>query len=262
MGIAATGGGVVGGSAAVSLRRRRRRERMRNVAPSPGVALGVALPPWASAIARRSTVRVRRRRWPAYAPDRSARTVRRPAWLPPARSRAAVGDLDNSVRRPRRRHGHVRASGRRVPVRVVERVRENLAQGRVIAGNDDRGGRREIRRADRAQRCAPIRPPQPRALGLLLGHLEALLSPEPFHSLMVHTPAFLVQQRRDPPIPVPPILPCKGDDARPQGVLVMGLNGRILLRGATLPHHATRPAFRDREPLLRMADGFSASGRA
>jgi hypothetical protein len=85
--------------------------------------------------------------------------------------------------------------------------------------------------------------PEPASLRLLLRHLESLLSPDPFHPLVVHVPAFLMKQRRDPPIPVPPILAREGDDAPPQGFLVIRLNADILLRGPALPHHTTRPAF-------------------
>ena len=85
--------------------------------------------------------------------------------------------------------------------------------------------------------------PEPASLRLFLRDLEALLSPDPFHSLVVHAPAFLMKKRRDPPIPVPPLLACEGDDAHPQGFLVIRLTGDILLRGPALPHHAARPAF-------------------
>jgi hypothetical protein len=40
---------------------------------------------------------------------------------------------------------------------------------------------------------------------LLLGHLQPFLSPEAFHSLMVHHPAVIPQQRQDATIAVSPI---------------------------------------------------------
>src|SRR3712207_193867 len=107
-----------------------------------------------------------------------------------------------------------------------------------------------------------IRQPAPRTLGLLLRSLQALLPPDPFHSCGVRTPALLVPQPREAPIPIAPILPGKGNDSIPPGFFISRLSRPILLRGATWPHYPACPAFGHREPRLRMADGFSASGWA
>ena len=96
-------------------------------------------------------------------------------------------------------------------------------------------------------KTGPFRQPEPPALGLLLGHREALLSPAPFHSLVVHTPAFLLKQRRDASIPIASILPGKGNDSIPQGFFISHLSRPIRLRGAPWSHHVTRPAFGHRE---------------
>jgi hypothetical protein len=100
-----------------------------------------------------------------------------------------------------------------------------------------------IRRLRAVAETRSIGQPEPASLRLFLRDLESLLSPDPFHSRVVHVPAFLMKPRRDPPIPVPPILAGEDDDARPQGVLVIRLTGDILLRGPALPHHSARPAF-------------------
>ena len=44
--------------------------------------------------------------------------------------------------------------------------------------------------------------PEPTTLRLLLWHLQPLLSPEPFDSLVVHPPALLLEQCRDAPVAV------------------------------------------------------------
>ena len=61
----------------------------------------------------------------------------------------------------------------------------------------------------------PIRQPEPPALRLLLGHLEAFLSPDPFHPLVGHPPAFLLEPRRDAARALAPILPGQGHDSTP-----------------------------------------------
>ena len=85
--------------------------------------------------------------------------------------------------------------------------------------------------------------PEPASLRLFLRDLESLLSPDPFHSLVVHAPTFVLEQRRDASIPIASILAGKGNDSIPQGFLISRLSQPILLRGATLPHHTARPAF-------------------
>ena len=44
--------------------------------------------------------------------------------------------------------------------------------------------------------------PQPTPLGLALGHLQAFLTPDPLHPLVVHGPPIDAQQVRDLPVPV------------------------------------------------------------
>ena len=79
---------------------------------------------------------------------------------------------------------------------------------------------------------------------------------------VVHAPAFVLEQRRDASIPIAAVLTGKGNDSIPHGVFISRLSQPILLRGATLPHHTTCPAFGHRERLLHTPDRFSASGRA
>ena len=49
-----------------------------------------------------------------------------------------------------------------------------------------------------------------------------------------------MKQRRDPSVPVPPVLACESDNAPPQGFLVIHLTADILLRSPALSHHEAR----------------------
>jgi len=51
----------------------------------------------------------------------------------------------------------------------------------------------------------PIVEPQTSAFGLLLGNLQPLLTPDTFHSLVIDSPTFSLEQCRNPAIPVTPI---------------------------------------------------------
>lgn len=104
--------------------------------------------------------------------------------------------------------------------------------------------------------------PQPRSFGLLLRHLESFLPPDSLDALVGDSPAFLLEEGRDPSVPIPPIFTSQREDPRPHGVLLVGAHGPILLRGPAWPHDATRPAFRHRQRRPHPADRFSASGRA
>ena len=86
--------------------------------------------------------------------------------------------------------------------------------------------------------------PQPPALWLSLWHLQPLPAPDPFNALLVHQPAGVPQQRRDPPVAVTAILPRQGDDVGRQCRLVIRCLGRFALRRPRLAEHAAGKPFR------------------
>ena len=87
--------------------------------------------------------------------------------------------------------------------------------------------------------------PEPPALGLLVGNLQPLASPDPVHPLDPHFPPRPLQQRRDPPRAVAAILGGKGDDVGGQCRLVIGCPAYLALRRSMLPQNPACPAFGD-----------------
>src|SRR5918997_1210048 len=96
--------------------------------------------------------------------------------------------------------------------------------------------------------------PQPPTLGLPPWYLESFLPPDPFHPLVVHRPARHPQQRRDPPVAVPPVDLGQGDDFRPQRRLVVGHARRLALRRPVLIQHPAGKPLRDAQPCRDMLD--------
>ena len=64
--------------------------------------------------------------------------------------------------------------------------------------------------------------PQSAPLGLFLGHLQSLTPPQACDPLVIHSPPFAPQERRDPSIAVPAILRRELDEPRDQAGLVVG----------------------------------------
>ena len=100
----------------------------------------------------------------------------------------------------------------------------------------------------------PIRPqpqaravvqPQAPAFRLPRRHLQALGPPDPLDALVVAAPALGVQQRRDPPVAVAPVLRRQGDDRLGQRRFVVGSAWCLALRGAVLVQHPADKALRD-----------------
>ena len=81
--------------------------------------------------------------------------------------------------------------------------------------------------------------PEPAALRLFLRHLQAFLAPEPFYPLVVHAPAFALEQAGDAAVAVAPEARGQRHDPREQRPLVGRLLGDVALGGACLPHDAT-----------------------
>jgi len=108
---------------------------------------------------------------------------------------------------------------------------------------------------------APARPkpdagsivqPKSTPLGLSLRHLQALLTPDPLHTLGIHMPALTAQQGRDPTVAVAAILAGQFDNRFGKRRLVVGDFGYMPLGRARLTKNTAGPTFGNTECLLNM----------
>ena len=78
---------------------------------------------------------------------------------------------------------------------------------------------------------------EPSALSVPLRQLKALFAPDPLKLLVVHLPAFDMQQLGNLAIAVAPILLRQPDQRQPQSIVIFGLGlliaGEILMVGMT-----------------------------
>jgi hypothetical protein len=81
--------------------------------------------------------------------------------------------------------------------------------------------------------------PEPAALGLLMGNLQPLTSPDPLDPLIVDCPACLAQQRGDLAIAVAAVLPGKLDNIGRETLLVITTARDLALCRAMLPERRT-----------------------
>ena len=84
-----------------------------------------------------------------------------------------------------------------------------------------------------------VRQPEPAALGLLLGDLEPLASPDTLDPLVVDEPASLAQQPGDLAIAIAAVLPGKLDDIGRETLFVVTTARDLALRRAMLPERRT-----------------------
>lgn len=85
--------------------------------------------------------------------------------------------------------------------------------------------------------------PQPLPLRLSLGHFQPFLTPQSFHSLMVHSPAFAPQQRRHSSISVTTIPACQGYNSFLQRLLIRFGLPLLSLRRSWLFQHTADTSF-------------------
>src|ERR1035437_3999020 len=86
-----------------------------------------------------------------------------------------------------------------------------------------------------------IAQPLPPSRPLFLRHFQPFASPDPLHSILPHRPSRALQQHRDAPVAVPPILRGQGQDRLRQLIFVRAPQRQIALCSSPLPHHAARP---------------------
>ena len=113
-----------------------------------------------------------------------------------------------------------------------------------------------------AAEARAVREPQPPPLRLFLRHVQPLTSPEPCHALVIHSPAFPPQERRDPSIAIPSILRRQLDESRDQAGLSVGHASSMPVRRPRLPQDSTGPPFRDAQVVSDMVHRLAAAGRA
>jgi hypothetical protein len=83
-------------------------------------------------------------------------------------------------------------------------------------------------------------------LGLLLGHLQPFLSPDPLHALVIYHPAVAMEQGSDAAIAIPAELLGIASDGSSQPYLAVRHSGLVTLRRPRLPNHPAETAFRHR----------------
>ena len=102
--------------------------------------------------------------------------------------------------------------------------------------------------------AGPVIRPEPPFLFLLVRHLQPLASPDPRHSLVVHMPARLLEQRRDPPAAMATVFPSQFDDLRSQRLFTGPVMRSLSLRGSVLSQCAAGAALRYPKRLPHMVD--------
>ena len=106
-----------------------------------------------------------------------------------------------------------------------------------------------------------IRQPKPAALGLFMGDLQPLASPDPLDPLVVDNPARLLQQPGDLAIAVSAILPGQRDGVGGEPLFVITAPRYLALRRAVLPERRTCAALGDMHDFYDLLDtGASARG--
>src|SRR5262249_6358744 len=81
--------------------------------------------------------------------------------------------------------------------------------------------------------------PEPAALGLLMGNLQPLTSPDPLDPLVVDCPAYLAQELGDLAIAIAAVLPSKLNNIGGETLLLLPTARDLALRRAMLPQRRT-----------------------
>jgi hypothetical protein len=101
--------------------------------------------------------------------------------------------------------------------------------------------------------------PEPAALGLLLGDLQPLASPDTLDPLVVDCPARLAQQFGDLAIAIAAVLPSKLDNIGRQTLLVLTTARDLALRRAVLPERRTGATLGDMQLRSDLLDAGTAT---
>ena len=96
--------------------------------------------------------------------------------------------------------------------------------------------------------------PQTAAFWLSHRHFQALAPPDPSNALVVHMPASVLEQLRDPLVAVAPVPGRQLDDRKGQRVLIVAALRLSPLRRSMLLQNTAGPALRYAEPAAGMVD--------
>jgi hypothetical protein len=115
----------------------------------------------------------------------------------------------------------------------------------------------------RAQPYArPVIEPKTSTFGLFDRDFQPLTSPDPFNALLVHRPPGASQHRRNPAIPVAPVLASKFDDVGSQCGFIIGRPRNPPLRRSMLTQGPACPSLGDAKLGGDMIHACTASGGA
>ena len=104
--------------------------------------------------------------------------------------------------------------------------------------------------------------PETATFRLFHRHFQPLSPPDAIDPLLVHMPALVPQECRDPAIAIPAELFGQADDRTRQGVLVIAADEVLALGRAVLADHAAGPTFGDAENFHHMTDRIAFAGGA
>ena len=88
---------------------------------------------------------------------------------------------------------------------------------------------------------------------------QPLAPPDPFDPLVVHSPARILEQGRDPPVAVTPIGPRQLYDVGRQGGFIIWCSGDLALGRTMLPQDPACPPLRYAQSLADMPDCLTAT---
>ncbi len=157
------------------------------------------------------------------------------------RHSAADEELRQRLQDLHRGHAALDAQRQALPGVLVDH-RQDLQRPAVVGPLEDEVVGPDVVSALRPEPHArAVIPPQAASFGLLPGHLESFLPPDPLDPLLVHAPARLAQEARDGLVAVAAEAGRQLDDLRHQDWLVVPHPQPAVLGRAGLPEDAAGP---------------------
>ena len=110
--------------------------------------------------------------------------------------------------------------------------------------------------------AGPVVQTEPPSFGLLFRHLQAFLTPDAFHSLVIHVPSFHLECSSYSWRSVPAVYTRNLDDPLCQRLLVVTDIRQVTLGCSRLPEHLARPPLGDAQRVDDMVDRIAFPARA